>query len=161
MDFDESLASGPHARLAAMVGDWEGSASLWFEPGDPTTVEEIALRAELVAGGRSLRMTYESSMNGTPTTGELLLGYHLDGEAWQAAWSDSSHTGTLIMWFDGPGAPGDVPLLRGSYAAGEAVWGWHITFSLEDDELLVSHSNVIPDVGPLPGLEWRMRRAAG
>lgn len=158
MDFDASITSGPHARLAALVGDWTGTATLWFQPGDPTAIDDITLRAESVADGRALRLSYISAMDGAPSTGELLLAYHLDAETWQGAWSDSQHTGTLLMWFEGAAGPEDAPRLVGSYSAGDASWGWHITFGIDGDELLVAHDNVPTGMDPIRALEWRCRR---
>jgi hypothetical protein len=160
MDFAESIVSGPHARLAELVGDWTGTATLWFRPGDPSAVDDITLRIEPVADGRSLRLTYTSAMDGQPSAGELLVAYHLDEATWQAAWSDSKHTGTLLMMFSGAAGPDDPPRLEGSYGAGDAVWGWNITFGLDGDELLVAHDNVPTGMDPIRALEWRCRRAS-
>ncbi|RYF94051.1 MAG: DUF1579 domain-containing protein, partial [Chitinophagaceae bacterium] len=33
--FENSLTDGKHKLLSALSGDWEGTASTWFEPGDP------------------------------------------------------------------------------------------------------------------------------
>ncbi len=154
MEFAESLTAGPHARLAALTGRWAGTATLWFEPGDPHSVEEITLHAEPLAGGRSMRVTYDS--------GELLLAYHLDDAAWQGAWIDALHTGTQLMWLEGAAATDDDPLLRGSYPAGPDAlrWGWNVSFTVDGDELLIAHDNVEPEADPVRALEWRCRRVS-
>jgi hypothetical protein len=160
MDFDESLASGPHARLAALQGTWAGSNTVWMQPGTPAHEAEISLRAEPVAGGRSLRLAYESTVDEADASGELLLAHDLDAGAWRAAWTDSFHTSTMLMRFDGNAwDDGAAPLLEGSWGPAEQPWGWTITFALDGDELLVAHDIVPPGADPARAIEWRCRRA--
>ena len=163
MEFADSLTAGPHGRLAAMHGTWRGRSTLWFEPGEPHAVDAIELVIVPVAGGRSLRIDTETTGAESTSVGELLLGYHLDEDAWQAVWSDSFHTGTALMQFAGAEAwSPDAPIaLHGSYAAGPGVrWGWHVTIQRDGEELVILHENVEPDGQPTPALEWRCHRAA-
>lgn len=162
MDFAASLASGPHATLASIAGSWSGTATLWFEPGEPHSVDHVELAAETISDGRALRMTYRSAMAGRPTTGELLVGFHLHDAQWQGAWSDASHTGTQLMLLEGePGVdPAARPLVRGSYPGGEDRWGWQVSWIVDGDDLVVLHDNVPLAGAPVRALEWKLRRDA-
>jgi hypothetical protein len=162
MELDESLENGPHARLASMAGDWSGSSAIWFEPGGKPNIEsDISFHAEMIAGGRALRLTYSTSINEEPVTGEMLVGCHLHEDTWQAAWVDSFHTGTQLMWLEGTAwSGGDVPRLRGRYPAGDTHWGWQLTLGLEDDELVIVHDNIKPGENPQRAVVWRCTRDA-
>jgi hypothetical protein len=164
MDIDASLAAGPHALLTTFHGAWRGTATLWFTPDEPHAVDEMILIAQPVANGRSLRIettTTHGSGSETSSTGELLLGYHLDEAQWQGVWSDSMHTGTQLMWLSGDAWHASSPArVRGSYGAGTGEeWGWNIAASRQGDELVIIHENVAPSGKAAPGLEWRCQRA--
>ena len=159
MDFDASLASGPHARLAELVGEWTGTATVWHEPKEPHSVDHMTLVAEPVAGGRAIRITTTVGLGPGQATGELLVGYHLHDAQWQGAWVDSAHTGTQLIMLEGDGSdPEARPSMYGTWPAGEDRWGWQVSLLVDGPELLVAHDIVPPGRDPSRGIEWRCRR---
>ncbi|RYF99948.1 MAG: DUF1579 domain-containing protein, partial [Chitinophagaceae bacterium] len=98
---EQSLKSGPHAKLAKLVGTWAGTTRVWFEPttvADESPVEGVM---KAVLGGRFILHEYKGSFGGKPLEGLALYGYHLDLKKIQSAWIDSFHNGAAIMFSEG------------------------------------------------------------
>ncbi|HTV26070.1 MAG TPA: DUF1579 family protein [Polyangiaceae bacterium] len=135
-----------HAVLPRFVGAWRGTTRLWLDAdGDPeqSTTE---LSAELILGGRWLRLEYRGTACGEPHAGEMLIGFHKDGAEYQLAWIDSFHTASGIMLFTGPHAGGDVVNVLGSYTAGGQRWGWrNVLRRLSPGELAIESFNISPE----------------
>ena len=55
-----------HARLATLAGDWQGSTSVWFEPGKVGDVSPVAGSIRSVLGGRFIVWEYTGSLGGKP-----------------------------------------------------------------------------------------------
>lgn len=153
--FDKSEA---HELLAALSGRWRGPAQLWLEPQALPETTTIELQAELVLGGRWLRLDYKGSAFGQPHAGEMLLGFHKDVQAYELAWIDSAHTGSAIMLSTGVAQPGRVEVL-GSYPAGDQRWGWRTRLALlPTDELGLDAFNISPEGKEDRALCWRLAR---
>src|SRR5690606_34776246 len=88
---------------------------------------------------------YESSFQGKPFKGMTILGYDLQNEQWQAAWVDSFHMSTAIMFSEGnPAANFNV---MGSYGSPGVPgrWGWRTEVSQpKDNSIIIAHYNVPP-----------------
>jgi hypothetical protein len=154
------FAAGPeHQLLAQLAGSWRGPTQLWLEPEAPPEDSHTELLAEVILGGRWLRLSQRGAAFGKPHAGEMLLGYHVDARAYELAWVDSSHTGTSIILSSGPASePGLVDVL-GSYAAGEQRWGWRTRLRLVSREELLMEAFNIPPGGPeLRAIVSRLRR---
>lgn len=160
MDLETSLASGPHALLARLVGTWQGRARLWFEPGDPVDDQAIEGTIEPVAGGRFVRHRYRTQVMGDEHSGEAIIGCDLARRRWQVAWIDTFHTGEQIMFSEGAWAAGDTRLdVRGSYPAEEGPdWGWRTTMEPAADGAVVQHHNVTPDGAETLAVDITYRR---
>ena len=147
MNLAESLEDGPHARLTPAVGSWAGTARLWLEPGTLAAEDAVTGEVTSVAAGRWVRHDYATRIDGTEHTGSALLGFHIDDRVWQVAWADTFHTGSSIMFFEGPLAddPGEPISVLGSYGGGDSdPWGWRTTFDIAADRLVVRHFNITP-----------------
>jgi len=143
----ESLEDGPHARLTPALGSWAGTARLWLQPGTLAGEDAVSGEVTNVGAGRWVRHDYATRIDGTEHTGSALVGFHIDDRTWQVAWADTFHTGTSIMFSEGPLAddPEDPISVLGSYGGGDAGrWGWRTTFDIADDRLLVRHFNITP-----------------
>lgn len=154
-----SQANGPHARLAAMAGDWHGTTRTWFEPDTIANESSIQGSLRLVLGGRFLLHEYECRMQGKPEHGIALYGHHLDEAQHEAVWVDTFHTGTSILFSQGTGEDFDV---LGTYFAGqgEPRWGWRTTLSQPDDNrLLIVMYNRFPSGEEARAVEFDYRRA--
>jgi len=76
-----SLApGGPHHLLSILAGDWEGSTLTWLEPGKLADESRQRGVIQLIHGGWFALHEYESSFQGTRTTGMAIYGYHLTGK---------------------------------------------------------------------------------
>lgn len=145
--FEQSLKSGMHATLAAMAGDWRGTTRVWFEPDKPPAMEagqSGTIRS--VLGGRFLLHEYRYGDGDQAGEGIALYGLHLDGNAFQAAWVDSFHTGTSIMSFAAD-AGSRVFNVLGSYDDGKGGprWGWRIEIKQPSaDALTIAMFNIEP-----------------
>lgn len=140
--FDLSPA---HVVLSRFVGHWRGPTELWLEPDKDPERSVTELHAELVLGGRWVRMTYRGVAFAKPHAGEMILGYHEDAREYELAWIDSFHTGSAIMLSTGRAeAPGVVNVL-GSYLAASQRWGWRTCIKCAmPDELTLQAFNVHP-----------------
>lgn len=172
-DFQQSAATGPHARLAGMVGSWEGVARTWFEPDQLADTAPIRGTTRLVLGGRFLLHEYEGGMSNAEMAGVALHGFDVQARRWETAWIDSVHNGTRVMLSRGDAFASDpegdataVPDVVGSYPAPPGPdWGWRTTLTLKGpDRLVVAHYNrppggATPDADEALAVEIDYRRA--
>lgn len=156
MKFAQSKVDGPHALLAAMVGEWAGVARTWFEPGKLADEAPIKGSTRLILDGMFLLHEYEGGMTGHAMQGLAIHGYSCGEKRWQTAWVDSVHNGTRIMLSQGAiDASTGKPNFLGSYPAPPGPdWGWRTTLELRDiDNLVISHFNITPDGDESIGVE--------
>jgi hypothetical protein len=140
-----SIEDGPHRRLAALVGSWQGTAKTWFQPNVLEDESPITGSARLSLGGRFVIYEYEGSLGGKPLSGTAIIGYHIDAARYETAWVDSFHHGTSIMLSTGDGSP-DRMAVTGSYGAGEGPdWGWRTELEANGDSLTITIYNITPD----------------
>jgi len=59
-----SLAEGPHALLATLVGEWAGATRTWFTPGELGDESETTGTVRAVLGGRFVVHRYRGSLVG-------------------------------------------------------------------------------------------------
>lgn len=155
--------SPAHVVLGRFVGHWRGATQLWFDPAKEPERTMTELHAELVLGGRWLRVTYQGVAFAKPHAGEMILGYHDDAREYEVAWIDSFHTGSAIMLSTGRAETPGVVSVLGSYLAGTQRWGWRTRLECPSpDELLLQAFNVPPDQAGLeePAIESRLARAS-
>ncbi len=147
--FETSLATGPHQELSKLIGEWTGTSSVWFEPGDPTDVAPIEGTFRSLLDGRYVIHEYKSSMKGKVLEGLAIYGYHIDLKRYQSAWIDSFHTGLAIMFSEGErGSTKNA--VTGSYAYVtpelEQHWGWRTELEfVNDNEVVITAYNISPD----------------
>nr|MDQ3395703.1 DUF1579 domain-containing protein [Bacteroidota bacterium] len=92
---------------------------------------------------------YIGSFKGTALSGMAIFGYHLDLGKFQAAWIDSFHNGTAMMFSEGKRGNNEISVL-GSYAyvtpEMEQHWGWRTDIEFkDDDEIIITAHNISPD----------------
>lgn len=155
-----SLASGEHARLGQLVGEWEGTTRTWFEPGvlgDESTWRGII---RPLFDGRFVVHEYAGTLCGEELHGLCIMGYDLTSRKWQSAWVDVHHMFTGIMFSEGD--PGDHGFaVTGSYplADGSPRWGWRTEVEQNDpDHLVIRAYNISPAGEEALGVETRYTR---
>ena len=160
-EFEQSLASGRHQALASMSGNWEGATRVWFEPDKPPAKEmQQSGTLRSVLGGRFLLHEYRYGEGEQAGEGIALYGLHLDENAYEAAWVDSFHNGSAIMFSTAPDDGGGFKAL-GSYGDGQGGprWGWRTEIAQPSaDELVITMFNIAPDGGESKALETRYGR---
>ena len=135
----------PHRAFAPLAGSFRGKTKLWLDPSKPPEESPIDLSAEVILGGRWLRLSYRSFAFGGPHAGQMLLGFHKDAGDHELAWVDSSHTGSSIMWCTGKRREDGVIDVLGSYTGDGERWGWRTLIrSTGKNALLIEALNVTP-----------------
>jgi hypothetical protein len=148
---DESLEQsqadgGAHHRLASLVGEWEGTTRVWFEDQN-NPVDEAPSQGTIrsVLNGTFVLHEYKGSFQGAPQQGLALYGYNLGTGKFEAAWVDTFHMATAIMFSEAADAGAGVSVL-GHYSAEGNTWGWRTDLDLrEPDKLVITAYNVMPD----------------
>ena len=130
----------------AVIGNWRGTKQLYLElPPAPVTSSSSELSVIAVAGDSFVQLNYVCTYEGEAQTGVLLLGCDEQNAA-SAAWIDSFHMSSRIMFCTGSFANGAADL-HGSYAAPPGPdWGWRINIRpMSADELQVVMHNISPE----------------
>jgi hypothetical protein len=144
----ETAAFAPtpaHELLSRFVGLWRGPTQLWLKPEAAPEESVTELHAELVLGGRWLRITHQGVALAQPNAGEMLLGYYENAARYELAWVDSVHTDSSIILSTGAVTDAAVVDVLGSYAAGDQRWGWRTRLRrTPSDELLLEMFNISP-----------------
>lgn len=142
-----SAAGGRHHRLGALVGTWQGTTRVWFEPGKLADEAPTSGVMRSVLGGRFVVHEYEGTFMGEPQQGLAIYGYNLQSGAFESAWVDSFHMGDAIMCSKGTATVKDFAVM-GSYpgSPGGPLWGWRTTLDMLDaDHLVITAYNISPE----------------
>jgi hypothetical protein len=145
--FEQSLGSGVHHQLNALVGEWTGSTKTWFEPSTLADESPVSGSISSLLDSRFVQLSYHGSFQGKPVSGICIWGYHLGSGKIQSSWIDSSHTGMEIMFGEGTANSRGFEYTA-SYFAGEDQprWNWRTIVELnETNELLITAYNISPE----------------
>ena len=126
--------------LSPCIGEWSGAAHTWIDPAADPEAAIWTARVDSVLDGRFTRVQYASTVVGKAHTGELTFG--TDDVGHTMYWIDSFHTGRSPLW--SVGLPGPIEV-RGSYRAGDEVWGWRTAAHFDGTTLRLSMWNASPD----------------
>ncbi len=148
------------ANLAALVGEWIGTSSLWLMPGTPAAESETTMSVRLAARGQALVLEYTWAADGSPEEGILILSVAQDQSAASATWTDSWHLADTLMNLRGGMLSNGGVSITGSYPAPTGPdWGWSIGIEPEsaDSFRLVMH-NIMPEGEPMLAVRATYRR---
>ena len=100
------------------------------------------------------------TLAGQPFEGVAIYGYDLATSKFQAAWVDSFHMSTGMMFSEGD--PGEKFAVLGSYDAGGPDvprWGWRTEIEVTDDNnIVVTAYNITPEGEESKATETRYQR---
>jgi hypothetical protein len=161
--FEISKAEGGvHHKLGQLVGQWEGTTRVWVEPGKLTDESATVGTMRLILGGRFVLHEYEGSLGEEPLTGMAIYGCDLTTGVFQAAWADTWHTGTEIMFSEGSGTGRGFWVL-GHYKdpGGGPDWGWRTEVEILDPEhVVITAYNTSPQGEEARAAETTLARKA-
>lgn len=146
---ETSKASGVHYKLSQLIGEWEGTATTWFEPDKFADQSPVRGTMRSILDGKFVLHEYQGSFDGKPLEGMAIYGYHLGLEKFQCAWIDSFHNGTAMMFSEGKRGEKDLAML-GSYAYVtpeiEQHWGWRTEIEIvSEGEVKITAYNISPE----------------
>ena len=159
MAFEQSSGS-PHHFLAQLAGNWTGTSKLWLEPDTLTDESAVAGSIQLLLDRRFALYLYQGSIEGEAQYGMFTFGYNTLLDRYEASWVDSWHNNTAIMFCTGNAIENGFFVL-GSYPDpnGGPDWGWRTEVTLlDEDHLLITAYNIIPDGGEVKATEANLMR---
>jgi hypothetical protein len=135
--------------IEAVVGEWEGTSRVWFEPGAPVDESSVKGRIRRIGDSDFILHEYEGSMTGDPREGVEIIGVNLeaDGGPFLSAWVDTFHMSGDVLISRGAGRENGFSVL-GSYPdpTGGPPWGWRTQLELKGpDQLTITAFNITPD----------------
>lgn len=85
-----------HEMMAKHVGEWKMVSKMWMEPNSEPVVSEGTVNAEMILGGRYLKMVAKFPMMGMQTEGWSLEAYDNGKKEFINIWIDNMGTGVAI-----------------------------------------------------------------
>lgn len=86
-----------HAYFKNFVGAWEVTTTAWMQPGAEPAVSKGSAMAELILGGRFLKMEFKGVMFGQPFEGLQIVGYDNMKNKYITFWIDNSSTSFYLL----------------------------------------------------------------
>lgn len=150
---------GAHHLLHRLVGEWQGNAKTWFEPGKLADESPIAGSIRSVLDGRFVIFEYEGGIMGKTMLGSFLFGYNLQRKKFEGNWIDSFHNGTNMMHCEGERSENGF-WVSGNYDAPEGPpWGWRTEVDIsEADRLVITMYNITPQGEEAKAVEMALAR---
>ncbi|TGL50270.1 DUF1579 domain-containing protein [Leptospira kemamanensis] len=145
--FETSLQSGPHHHLQNLIGHWKGKSKTWFEKDVLADESDSHMTVTSLFGGRFISLDYNSSLEGKPFEGKMIIGFDIPYQKFTSSWIDSFHMGTQIMLSSGPQTKNGFSM-TGSYGNpeyGQDLWGWRTEIQiLSGSEFSITAYNISP-----------------
>ncbi len=85
-----------HEMMAKHVGEWKMVSKMWMEPDAEPVVSKGTVNAEMILGGRYLKMVAKFPMMGMQTEGWSLEAYDNGKKEFINIWIDNMGTGVAI-----------------------------------------------------------------
>jgi len=152
--------SSPHHFLAQLAGGWAGMSGLWLEPDKLADESPVVGTIQIILDGRFALYLYQGSVLGETQHGLFTFGYNTTLDRYETSWVDSFHNNTAIMFCTGSPTENGFSVL-GSYPDpnGGPDWGWRTEVELlDEDHLLISAYNILPEGGEAKATEARLTR---
>lgn len=146
--FEQSIANGAHNQLQNLIGHWAGKTKTWFEKDVLADESDAEANITSLLDGRFISIDYQSSLDGKPFVGKMILGFDIPYQKFTSSWIDSFHMGTQIMLSSGDALANGFSV-TGSYGNpeyGEKLWGWRTEIQfISDKEFSLTAYNISPE----------------
>ncbi|RYD73335.1 MAG: DUF1579 domain-containing protein, partial [Sphingobacteriales bacterium] len=126
---------------------WKGTAKTWFAK--DVLADESVTEAEItsILDGRFISYDYNSSLNGKPLTGKMIIGFDIPYQKFTFSWIDSFHMGTQIMQATGEATEKGFSILGswGNPEYGDQLFGWRTELEIvNENEIVFTAYNIMP-----------------
>jgi hypothetical protein len=149
-----------HEYLKNFVGKWDVTTTSWMMPGAEPSVSNGSSQAELILGGRFLKMEFKGMMFGQPFEGLQIVGYDTLQKKFITFWIDNSSTAFYLM----SGAPGESEKIRTETGVwpdpmtGGTIKVRDVTTLVDEDEFNYEMYTIASDDTEFKSLEYRAKR---
>lgn len=153
-------ANEHHAWLKSYAGNWKVSGTMWMFPGAEPAKFENHSSAELIMGGRFLRMTTQGQMMGQAFEGFQIIGYDNYQQKYIVFWIDNTATAFYLTTgvLDAAGRTMTETGLWPDPMSGGQVKVRNVTKRLGPDEFTYESYMTLPDGREYKTLEQRAFR---
>ena len=134
-------------KLAGLVGEWKGTNRLhtpWLP--EPLKESESTATVRTKMNGQFLSIEYKWSFEGEPQEGILILGCDPKSDAVQAVFTDSWHSGHVLMLCNGTVSDEGTISVVGSYSVPDNPdWHWRTEIKHDGETLRYYMYNISPE----------------
>ena len=149
-----------HAFLKNFVGEWEVTTTAWMQPGAEPVTSKGSAQAEMIFGGRFLKVDFKGTMFGQPFEGIQIMGYDNYQKKNISFWIDTSSTSFYLT--EGSRDEGKKRIVETGVwqdpMGGEDMNVWNTTTLVSKDEYKFEMIMILPDGTGFKSMEYRAMR---
>jgi hypothetical protein len=149
-----------HAFLKNFVGEWEVTAKGWMQPGAEPISSKGSAKAEMIFGGRFLKVDFKGTMFGQPFEGMQIMGYDNYRKKNISFWVDMSSTAFYLT--EGSRDEGKKKIVETGVwqdpMGGEDMNVRNTTTLVSQDEYMFEMIMILPDGTEFKSMEYRATR---
>jgi hypothetical protein len=149
-----------HEFLKNFVGEWVITSTGWMQPGAEPISSVGTAKAEMIIGGRFLKLDFRGTMFGQPFEGILIMGYDNYQKKNISFWIDSSSTAFYLT--EGSREKGTKKIVETGVwqdpMGGEDMNVKNTTTVVSKDEYKFEMIMILPDGTEFKSMEYQAKR---